>query len=88
METMRMRRTQVYLTDAQYHKLEAVAKSLGVSMAELIRQGVDLVLREKAILGRDPLLDLVGQAGPAGRLDIAAQHDACLAGLLPHPERP
>jgi len=83
-----MRRTQVYLTDAQHRKLEAMAKSLGVTMAELIRQGVDLVLREKATLGRDPLLDIVGQAGPVGRPELAAQHDAYLAGLSPHPERP
>ena len=82
-----MRRTQVYLTDAQHHKLEAMAKSLGVTMAELIRQGVDLVLREKATLGRDPLLDLVGQAGPVGRSDIAAQHDTFQTRLFHHTER-
>jgi hypothetical protein len=83
-----MRRTQVALTDVQHRKLEAMAKSLGVTMAELIRQGVDLVLRDKAALGRDPLLDLLGQAGSVGRPDIAAQHDAYLTGLLPHTERP
>jgi hypothetical protein len=83
-----MRRTQVALTDVQHRKLEAMAKSLGVTMAELIRQGVDLVLRDKAALGRDPLLDLLGQAGPVGRPDIAAQHDAYLGGLVPHTERP
>jgi hypothetical protein len=82
-----MRRTQVALTDVQHRKLEAMARSLGVTMAELIRQGVDLVLREKATLGRDALLDLVGQAGAVGSPDIAAQHDAYLAGLLPHTER-
>jgi hypothetical protein len=65
-----------------------MAKSLGVTMAELIRQGVDLVLREKATLGRDPLLDLVGQAGPVGRPDIAAQHDAYQASFFQQTERP
>jgi hypothetical protein len=83
-----MRRTQVALIDMQHRTLEAMAKALGVTMAELIRQGVDLVLRDKATLGRDPLLALLGQAGPVGRPDIAAQHDAYLAGLLPHTERP
>jgi hypothetical protein len=49
---------------------------------------VDLVLREKATLGRDPLLDLVGQAGPVGRPDIAAQHDAYQASFFQQTERP
>jgi hypothetical protein len=65
-----------------------MAKSLGVTMAELIRQRVDLVLREKAALGRDPLLDLAGQAGPVGRPDIAAQHAAYQASFFQQTERP
>ncbi|MFQ5899549.1 MAG: ribbon-helix-helix protein, CopG family [Candidatus Methylomirabilia bacterium] len=36
-----MRRTEVYLTEAQHRRLEVMAKSLGLPMAELIRQGVD-----------------------------------------------
>ncbi|MFQ5899540.1 MAG: ribbon-helix-helix domain-containing protein [Candidatus Methylomirabilia bacterium] len=76
-----MRRTEVYLTEAQHRKLEVMAKSLGLPMAELIRQGVNLVLCEKARLGQDSLLKLVGQAGPAGRSDIAAEHDAYATSL-------
>lgn len=53
-------------------------------MAEFIRQGMDLTLREKATLGRDPLLDLVGQAETVGWQDIAARHDTYQA-ILFHP---
>lgn len=76
-----MKRTQVYLTETQHRKLELMAKALGLTMAELIRQGVDLVLRDKARLGEDPLLDLVGQAGGAGRSDTAAEHDGSQVAL-------
>lgn len=31
---------------------------------------------EKARLGQDPPLDLVGQGGPVGRSEISAHHDA------------
>jgi len=71
-----MHRTQVYLTETQHRRLAAMAHSLGLTLAELIRQGVDLVLREKAALGRDPLLALVGQAGAVGDPELAASHEA------------
>ncbi|MBI3330245.1 MAG: hypothetical protein HYZ81_26500 [Nitrospinae bacterium] len=77
-----------YLTEVQHRQLAALAKALGVSKAQLIRDGVNLLFRQAASQGRDPLLDLLGQAGPVGRPDVAAQHDAYLAELLPHPERP
>ncbi|MFQ5899796.1 MAG: hypothetical protein ACE5JN_16330 [Candidatus Methylomirabilia bacterium] len=77
----------MYLTEVQRRRLAAMAKALGMPMAELIRQGVDLILRQKVTLGQDPLLDLVGQAGAAGRSDIAAQHDMYQAGLFQDTER-
>lgn len=68
-------------------KLAALANSLGVSKAQLIRDGVDLLLRREASCGQDPLLQLVGQAGPVGRLPLAAPHDGPQAGLFPDTER-
>ena len=65
----------------QYKKLTALAKALGVTKADLIRQGVDLILREKVRHSPDPLLDLIGQAGQVGRSDISARHDDYLAAL-------
>lgn len=74
-----MTRIQVYLNEVQYKKLTALAKALGVTKAELIREGVDLVLREKVGQSHDPLLELIGQAGRVGRSDISARHDDYLA---------
>jgi len=76
-----------YLTEVQHRQLAALAKAWGVSKAQLIRDGVNLLLRQAASQGRDPLLDLVGQAGPVGRQDIAAQHDAFQATLVHDTER-
>lgn len=76
-----MTRIQVYLTDVQYKKLTSLAKALRVTKADLIRQGVDLILREKVRQSPDPLLELIGQAGQVGRSDISARHDEYLAAL-------
>jgi len=71
-----------YLTEGQHRQLSALAKAWGVSKAQLIRDGVNLLLRQAASQGQDPLLDLVGQAGPVGRSDIAAHHDTYQADLF------
>jgi hypothetical protein len=41
-------RTQVQLTDAQTEALRRLANERGVSIAELVREGVDLLLRSAA----------------------------------------
>jgi Arc/MetJ-type ribon-helix-helix transcriptional regulator len=69
-----MVRIQLHLTDEQERRLRAMAKKLGASRAELIRRGVDLLLQHYHP-GRDPLLDLIGAAGPAGRRDGSERHD-------------
>jgi hypothetical protein len=82
-----MRRLLVYLTEAQHRKLAALANSLSVSKAQLIRDGVDLLLRREASRGKDPLLDLVGQAGPMGQSPPAVQHDGYQSSLFSDTER-
>lgn len=74
-----MTRVQVLLTEEQDRKLEALAKALRRSKARLVREGVDIVLRTRIPPRADPLLELVGRAGKAGRRDIAAAHDTYLA---------
>ena len=74
-----MVRIQVYLMEHQDKKLESLARALGTTKAELIREGVDLVLRHKIDEAKDPLLELVGQAGKAGRSDISIRHDEYLS---------
>jgi hypothetical protein len=71
-----MRRIQLHLTDEQDERLGHLARRAGVARAELIRRGIDLLLREET--RDDPLLSLVGAAGSAGRDDISEQHDRVL----------
>lgn len=74
-----MIRIQIHLLESQDKKLESLARELGTSKAELIREGVDLILRQKIDETKDPLLELVGQAGKVGRSDLSIRHDEYLA---------
>ena len=57
--------------------LRSLAAKRGLSVAELIRQSVDLLLRETPIED-DPLWDIVGLGG-SGVHDLALEHDHYLA---------
>lgn len=48
-----MVRTQIQLTDAQARSLKALAAAEGRSMAEVIRDGVDAILRSRGAVDRD-----------------------------------
>jgi len=72
-----MIRIQLHLTDGQDRRLRALARQRRSSRAELIREGVELLLGG-ATSERDPLLELVGSAGPAGRSDVSERHDDLL----------
>lgn len=74
-----MERVQVYLTEAQVKRLNELSTALGCSKAELVREGVDMVLRRRIRPQDDPLLELVGQAGPVGSPRLGSQHDLVLA---------
>lgn len=76
-----MIRIQVYLMESQDKKLESLARALGTSKAELIREGVDLILRQKIEEAKDPLLELVGQAGKVGRSNLSIRHDEFLTSI-------
>jgi hypothetical protein len=74
-----MIRTQIQLTEGQARALKELAARRGISMAELIRQGVEQILaeseqREK----RQRALALVGRFD-AGPPDVASNHDKYLA---------
>jgi Arc/MetJ-type ribon-helix-helix transcriptional regulator len=72
-----MLRIQLHLTEQQDRRLRALARRRGSARADLIRQGIDLLLQKEA--GQDdPLLALVGAAGPAGRSDVSERHDDIL----------
>lgn len=78
MATLTHKPIQVYLRRDQLAALRALALRRGVSIAELMRRGVDRVLAETEP-GEDPLWDLVGIVDDEGPVDMAERHDAYLA---------
>ena len=74
-----MVRIQLHLTERQDRLLRAMARRKRLARADLIRSGIDLFL-EHETGDVDPLLALVGAAGPAGRTDGALRHDEIVYG--------
>jgi hypothetical protein len=77
-----MIRTQVQLTDGQLKALRHRSAATGRSIADLIRQGVDLYLNERNELGREERIErAIRVAGrfSSGRADVSANHDRHLA---------
>ena len=75
--TLAMKPIQVYLRQDQIEPLRAEATRRGVSLAELVRQGVDRLLEEAPVEG-DPLWKIVGIMD-SGVGDLAENHDKYLA---------
>src|SRR5688500_9110785 len=72
-----MIRIQLHLTDEQDLRLRAPGRARGQSRAQPIRRAIELFFRDGA-LGKEPLLELIGAAGPAGRTDVSENHDELL----------
>ncbi|HRN67503.1 MAG TPA: ribbon-helix-helix protein, CopG family [Promineifilum sp.] len=76
-----MIRTQILLTEEQAIALRELAAEEGRSMAELIRQSVDVMLQSRATIGREErmcrALSVIGQF-EGGALDLAREHDRYL----------
>lgn len=73
-----MVRTQIQLTEDQAQKLKAVAARRGISIAALIRQGVDALLSLHNEPSMDELYERAGRAAGAhrsGEADTASRHD-------------
>lgn len=77
-----MVRTQIQLTESQANRLRKLAAERGVSMAELIRQGVDALLGGAAVIDdeerRNRALALAGRFR-SGKRDVSGKHDRYLA---------
>lgn len=77
-----MVRTQVQLTEAQMRTLKRLSAQQGVSVAELIRQSVELFARSRGAgddqTQRQRALSVVGRFH-SGRRDLAAEHDRYLS---------
>jgi hypothetical protein len=79
MMALSMNRTQVQLTDRQTGALRQLAHDRGVSVAELVREGVDLLLRTAgATLSYEErtrrILELSGRYH-SGTRDLSTRHD-------------
>jgi predicted DNA-binding protein len=77
-----MVRTQIQLTEEQAERLKAASARRGVSMAELIRQGVECILSRTA--ERSPEEVYLRAARAAGKLrsgrhDVSVRHDEYLS---------
>ena len=73
-----MTRLQVLLTEEQDRRLKELAQKRKTSKANLVREGIKLVLQQKRDETPDPLLDLIGQAGRIGQSDVSRRHDEYL----------
>ncbi len=77
-----MVRTQIQLTEDQLHSLRQVSAVTGRSLAELVRQGVELYLRTQQRAGRaeqvERALKVAGKYS-SGVKDASANHDRHLA---------
>lgn len=76
-----MIRTQIQLTPEQMTGLKEVAARRGRSVAELVRQGVDVVLREDASPAASPRERAAAVSGRfhSGVRGLARRHDAYLS---------
>jgi hypothetical protein len=76
-----MVRTQIQLTEEQAAKLKKMAADRHVSLAELIRQGVEIVLRSGAVSEEEKRERAVAAAGRfrSGEHDVSSRHDEYLA---------
>ena len=73
MTTLSKRPLQIYLRQDQVDTLRALARKRDVSLAELIREGIDRMIADMPIED-DPLWDIV-DLGASGIRDLAANHD-------------
>jgi hypothetical protein len=73
-----MKRSTVYLTEAQKRALERAARLSGQSVAKLIREGVDVVIGRYQVA--EPILPLFESWQP----DLAERVDEALKGFGRH----
>ena len=77
MATLTKRPIQVYLEERQDRALRRLAAEEGVSLSELIRRSVDLLLAQLPV-EQDPAWQIIG-LGSSDVNDLGARHDKYLA---------
>jgi Arc/MetJ-type ribon-helix-helix transcriptional regulator len=82
-----MMRTQIQLTEEQAERLRALARERGVSLSELVRQAVDLLVQTEGNqtweVRKQRSLQAVGRFA-SGKSDVSAQHDRYLEEAFDH----
>ncbi len=77
-----MIRTQIQLSDEQARRAKAMARREGVSMAEIVRRGLDRLIAEEEPSRADRWAEAEALVGAfldaAGARDVATRHDAYL----------
>jgi len=77
-----MVRTQIQLTEEQSKALKKLSAQRDVSVAELIRQGIDLYLRSCGAISQEERRQRAIKAAGrfhSGQADLSEKHDAYLA---------
>ena len=77
-----MVRTQIQLTEEQSKALKRLSAQRDVSVAELIRQGIDLYLRSCGTISQEERRQRAIKAAGrfrSGQTDLSEKHDAYLA---------
>ncbi len=77
-----MVRTQIQLTEDQARRLKVVSQRRGVSIAELIRRGVDIIISREGERSPEEVRErALKDAGRfhSGKRDISLRHDEYLA---------
>jgi hypothetical protein len=77
MKAFKKKPIQIYIEPRQDDVLSALAQSKGVSKAEIIRENLDMYLRQIP-LEEDPAMGLVG-LGNSGKKNLSENHDAYIA---------
>jgi hypothetical protein len=77
MKSLKKKPIQIYIEHQQDYVLAALARSKGISKAEIIRECLDKYLRAIP-LKDDPAIELIG-LGNSGKKDLSDRHDAYLA---------
>lgn len=85
MSTLTLKPIQVYLRREQVESLRSVAERRKVSIAELIRQGVDRILAEVPA-EEDPLWNIIGTFD-SGLGYLAEKHDEYIVQALKEENR-
>ena len=77
-----MVRTQIQITEEQAACLRQLSEAQGASMAELVRQGIDCIIRKGGVVSPKELRARAAAAAGrfhSGKKDVARRHDKHLA---------